>query len=85
MSNDDRQNLGYGLTILAEYHRTNLGAEPRHDPARVDAECEVIRVAGWTPAERRGWYTKGGRTLPHGEAFAAAEGDLNALAAAGCP
>lgn len=77
MSIDQGQNLDYGHTILAEYEATNLGAEPTHDPARVDAECEVIRVAGWVPAGRRGWYTKGTRTLPHGAAFHAAEGDLD--------
>lgn len=77
MTSDERQNLGYALTILAEYHETNLGAAPRYDECRVDAEREVIRVAGWAPAGRRGWYTKAGRMLPHGEAFAAAEGDLD--------
>ena len=82
MTNDERQNLGYAFTILAEYHASSLGAEPRHDAARVDAEREVIRVAGWAPAGRRGWYTKGDRALPHGEAFVAAEGDLDAAWAA---
>ena len=77
MTNDDQQNLGYCLTILAEYHASNLGAAPRHDECRADAEREVIRVAGWTPTGRRGWYTKAGRTLPHGDAFVAAEGDLD--------
>lgn len=78
MTRDEHQTLGYARTLLAEYQETKLWREKPYAEARVDVEREVIQAAGWKPTGRRGWYTNGKVELPHGEAFSAAEHELDA-------